>query len=586
MSGEQRTYPDPDPDFDRMSLEEIRTFIRQTENTIVFGRDHGAEEIFVTGLVQQRRRAEAALKRRTNGHDSHANPDTYDEIAAILTAAGFDGISEGSVSAVEYALRTLGTLLHGADELRRAAVREAAIKKLESLKINSPARFVDAALKSEKRENDTLQGQALNLADPEPWPETVDGAKLLDDVAAAFRRFVLLPKHADTVQALWCVHAHALDAFGISPVLEINSPELECGKSVNQSVLRRMAPRALTTTSISMSSIFRTVEKFKPTLFVDEGDAFLNLNEDLRGILNSSHLRNDAFVIRTEGDEHEPRTFSTWCAKSIALIGNLPPTLRSRSITIQMKRKTGKDKVEDFHGHYPYPELEVLKRQAWRWTHDNLAAIKGAKSQIPDGLINRTKDNWSPLFAIAEIAGGQWPKKCREAALGFQKSKPDETSVGVMLLADLQNFFRESEGKPLPTEEILAELTKLDERPWGEWKKGKPISAIQLARLLKPFGIRSRTIRVRENTPKGYGLDECHDAFTRYIADPEPPHPQQANSFTDLGSYSEAQQPDNVADEKDGLSFRNQSDVADVADQNPGAARRTHKVEEGAEPKG
>src|SRR5215471_21406908 len=222
-----------------------------------------------------------------------------------------------------------------------------------------------------------------------PWPESVNGVELLDKIAAAFRRFVVLPPHGDSVQALWCLHAHALDAFGISPVLEINSPELECGKSVNQSVMRRMAPRALTTTSISMSGVFRTVEKYKPTLFVDEGDAFLALNEDLRGILNSSHLKNDAFVIRTEGDQHEPRAFSTWCAKSIALIGNLPPTLRSRAIVIQMKRKTAKDRVEDFHGHYPYPELAALQRQAWRWAHDNLLAIGQCKLALPDGLINR-----------------------------------------------------------------------------------------------------------------------------------------------------------------------------------------------------
>jgi hypothetical protein len=392
---------------------------------------------------------------------------------------------------------------------------------------------------------DSLQGQALNLSDPELWPDTVDGAKLLDDIAVTFRRFVVLPPHADVVEALWCVHAHALDAFGISPVLEINSPELECGKSVNQSVMRRMAPRGLTTTSISMSSIFRTVEKFKPTLFVDEGDAFLSLNEDLRGILNSSHLRNDAFVIRTEGDEHEPRAFSTWCAKSIALIGNLPPTLRSRAITVQMKRKTGQDKVEDFHGHHPYPELEVLKKQAWRWTHDNLSTIRDARPSMPDGLINRTKDNWSPLFAIAEVAGGGWPKKCMDAAWAFQKGKPDETSIGVMLLSDIQDLFRESEGEPLPTEEILNELSKLDERPWSEWKKGKPITAVQLARLLKPFGIRPTTIRIGDKTPKGYNIEDCVDAFRRYIPPPtdsEPQHPQQTYNFNDLDPVSEAQQ--------------------------------------------
>ena len=373
-----------------------------------------------------------------------------------------------------------------------------AFKKLTRIQLKHPTlkRHLEWwEAREEKKKSagvDSLQGQALNLTEPEPWPDPVNGAELLDDIAAVFRRFVVLPPHADTVQALWCLHAHALDAFGISPVLEINSPELECGKSVNQSVMRRMTPRALTTTSISMSGVFRTVEKYKPTLFVDEGDAFLALNEDLRGILNSSHLKNDAFVIRTEGDQHEPRAFSTWCAKSIALIGNLPPTLRSRAIVIQMKRKTAKDKVEDFHGHYPYPELEALKRQAWRWTRDNLKAIQNAEPSMPDELINRTKDNWSPMFAVAEVADGAWPGKCRAAALAFQESRPEETSVGVMLLSDLQELFRESEGEPLSTEGILKSLTTMDERPWPEWKKGKPITARQLAAFSGPIRPRFR----------------------------------------------------------------------------------------------
>jgi putative DNA primase/helicase len=364
------------------------------------------------------------------------------------------------------------------------------------------------------------------------------------------------------------VHAHALDAFGISPVLEINSPELECGKSVNQSVMRRLTPRALTTTSISMSGIFRTVEKYRPTLFVDEGDAFLALNEDLRGILNSSHFKNDAFVIRTEGDQHEPRAFSTWCAKSIALIGNLPPTLRSRAIVIQMKRKTAKDKVEDFHGQYPYPELETLKRQAWRWTRDNLKLIRNAEPPMPAGLINRTKDNWSPLFVIAQVAGGEWPNKCLDAVLAFQESRPDETSVGVMLLTDLQELFRESEGKPLPTEEILKSLATMDERPWPEWKKGKPITARQLAKLLKPFGVTSKNVRFGDKIPKGYELCDCQEAFARYIAS-NPLHPLQDNKNNDLGPLSDPLQTGNVADQKSDLSNGKQSNVADVADRDP-----------------
>jgi len=58
---------------------------------------------------------------------------------------------------------------------------------------------------------------------------------------------------------------------------------------------------------------------------IDEGETFLRDSDELRGILNSGHQRANAFVVRTVGDTHEPRSFRTWSTKSIALIGRLAP---------------------------------------------------------------------------------------------------------------------------------------------------------------------------------------------------------------------------------------------------------------------
>jgi putative DNA primase/helicase len=75
------------------------------------------------------------------------------------------------------------------------------------------------------------------------------------------------------------------------------------------------------------------------SLLVDEADSFLGEKEELRGILNSGHTRDAAYVVRTVGDEHEPRRFSTWAAKAVAMIGHLPDTLADRSIIIPMRRR-------------------------------------------------------------------------------------------------------------------------------------------------------------------------------------------------------------------------------------------------------
>src|SRR5437588_712897 len=60
----------------------------------------------------------------------------------------------------------------------------------------------------------------------------------------------------------------------------------------------------------------------------------------------------------------------------------------------------------------------------------------------------------------------------------------------------------------------------MEERPWAEWRKGKPITPPQLASLLKPFGIEPRTIRFGEggkSSAKGYLREQFEDAFARYL---------------------------------------------------------------------
>ena len=53
-----------------------------------------------------------------------------------------------------------------------------------------------------------LQGRPLDLKGPEPWDQPVNGAALLDELEAGFRRFLVLPDPALAAIALWAAHAH------------------------------------------------------------------------------------------------------------------------------------------------------------------------------------------------------------------------------------------------------------------------------------------------------------------------------------------------------------------------------------------
>ncbi|MCP4545109.1 MAG: hypothetical protein GY835_01430, partial [bacterium] len=97
--------------------------------------------------------------------------------------------------------------------------------------------------------------------------------------------------------------------------------------------------------NVSSAVIFRCVEKYRPSLLIDEADTFLHGKDELRGILNSGHQQ-DGSVLRTVGDDHEPRAFSTFAPAAIAMIGELPDTLADRSIAICMKRKKAQEKTD------------------------------------------------------------------------------------------------------------------------------------------------------------------------------------------------------------------------------------------------
>ena len=91
-----------------------------------------------------------------------------------------------------------------------------------------------------------------------------------------------------------------------------------------------------------------TMAESKATHSIDEADTFLPGAEELRGVINSGHRRG-ASVIRTVGDDHEPRKFSTYAACAIALIGKLPATLHDRSApVIALERRLSSEQIESF----------------------------------------------------------------------------------------------------------------------------------------------------------------------------------------------------------------------------------------------
>jgi hypothetical protein len=135
--------------------------------------------------------------------------------------------------------------------------------------------------------------------------------------------------------------------------------------------------------------------------------------------------------------------------------------------------------------------------------------------EMPVGVTNRDADVWEPLLAVADVAGGTWPQRARDAAVVLVKEAKDSTpSLGVRLLADLQTMFGTAD--QLATTTLLDKLHQIDEAPWGDMR-GKPLSDIGLAKRLKGYGIKPKVLRNGDHTFRGYAKEDFYDAWKRYL---------------------------------------------------------------------
>lgn len=249
--------------------------------------------------------------------------------------------------------------------------------------------------------------EELPFTEIEPWPEAVAPAQLLTDIAATVRRFIVCDRDTAHAVALWAAMTWFIEVVQVAPLAVITAPEKRCGKSQLLFLLGRLAARAITTSSISPAALYRTIDAWCPTLLIDEADAFMRDNEELRGILNSGHTRESVYVIRTVGDSFTPTKFNTWGAKALAGIGHVADTLMDRAVILELRRKLPHEKVERIR--YAEPGLfDDLRSKLARFAEDYSDQVRQARPPLPHSLNDRAQDNWEPLMAIAMAAGNEW----------------------------------------------------------------------------------------------------------------------------------------------------------------------------------
>lgn len=358
---------------------------------------------------------------------------------------------------------------------------------------------------------------------------------LLADVEAHFRKYVVTDSRYLLVVSLWAIATHLFSAFDAFPYLAITSPTKRCGKTRLAELLEMVGFNPWRTVGATPAVIFRTVDRDKPTLIMDEAEV-LNTKEErsfaLREILNAGYRKGQTVSRCDDRNGHEPRKFQTYCPKAFILIGSLTGPLSDRCLEIRMQRKL-REQIERFRFARVLKESSRLKKAIIAWA-------KGASKYVAawfeknglDFLEDREEELWLPLFAVCTVlALERLPELQRIAKeMAESKARAEPTDCGVSLLRDIRQIVFSRKIERITTRELIIDLQLPDDAPWREWNNGNGLTARDVAKLLKPFGIYSRNLRNDSKVSKGYDASSFRDAWERYL----PPCPQ--NCATTLQS--------------------------------------------------
>ena len=365
-------------------------------------------------------------------------------------------------------------------------------------------------------------------------PDDLTLAEALDLARAKLTRYVVFPyPEAADAATLYAAATHTVTSLEFAARLVVKSPVKRCGKSRLLDVLAQLVRRPLLTSDISAAALVRSIDPGDPpTLMLDEADATFGAlkgdekAEHLRGILNAGFSRDRPYRrwdVTTRGVEDCP----TFAMAVLAGIGSLPDTIEDRAVIIELRRKSPSERVAKYRVRRDKAGVAKAGVQLADALGPYADAIGDAEPDMPEGLSDRAEDVWEAMIAIADLAGGDWPGRARKAAVGLSGSgSAADGTLGERLLADLRDVFGDAD--TMHGESILKGLHKISEAPWNDYF-GRELNARDLAKLLRPYGVRSLDVKVDGVTRRGYRREHLHDPWTRYLS---PPPGESATSAT------------------------------------------------------
>lgn len=349
------------------------------------------------------------------------------------------------------------------------------------------------------------------------------GQALIEEIIAYIERYVVLPAEPagqSLVLALWVVHTWFFECFPATPYLTITAPVKQAGKTVCLEVLGLICRSSHLMATLRPLALVRLMEAYegKCTLLLDEAEKLSNSAiGDLRSIFTTGYTNGGRHLISGKGKEFV--WMRTWAPKAFALIGDVMDVCRDRSIVVHLRRA---DPKVDFRANRQMAEAEARMIQA-----GILAGIKTPTLVAPMFLQGREREIWTALFSIAasmeldkptmlllERAAsdlvGLKSEKLRSYSSVEDEAEAATSMIGELAMRDLRAVLKDGEAN-ITSVEAVRRMKELGQSPWRTFK-GSGLTDVQLAALVKPFGVGTKSIwigkgRKGRTSAKGYSAD-------------------------------------------------------------------------------
>lgn len=349
---------------------------------------------------------------------------------------------------------------------------------------------------------------------------------------ASWIAFPAVPSGEALIMALWCLHTYFAPRWPATAYVHVTSDGPGCGKTTLMEVCAALALNPRNRPTLRPLSVVRDIEEHANgvTYFFDQVEALgeaRKISEEQAILLSGYKMGGEHGI--TVGQRQV--SFSTYCAKMFASIGDIHRDLRSRSIVLRLgygvPARSWTDSVMVRKG-----EAETLLRGAREVFDGNQPTWTP-----PEWLQGREREVWTPIYSVALAMGldGATLRRVRRAAddlIEFKRTaetrsyrdlvavpKDDRSEYAMRALTDIVAVLTPADKThtgDIHTADAIDRMKALD----GPWRvfKGTGLTADHLAQLLAPFGVEAgkevRMIRgSKGRLRKGYSGKALREAF-------------------------------------------------------------------------